>query len=36
MQALSRPFGTLHVQITGLDTGPAVIFANSLGTDLRL
>jgi 3-oxoadipate enol-lactonase len=34
MQALSRPFGALHVQADG--TGPAVVFANSLGTDLRL
>lgn len=36
MQALSRPFGTLHVQATGPADGPAVVFANSLGTDLRL
>ncbi len=36
MQALSRPFGMLHVQVDGPETGPAVVFANSLGTDLRL
>lgn len=36
MQALSRPFGPLHLQIDGPATGPAVVFANSLGTDLRL
>lgn len=36
MQALSRPFGILHVQIDGPTSGPAVVFANSLGTDLRL
>lgn len=36
MQVLSRSFGTLHVQVDGPDTGPAVVFANSLGTDLRL
>ncbi|MES2666650.1 MAG: 3-oxoadipate enol-lactonase [Pseudomonadota bacterium] len=36
MQALTRPHGTLHVQADGPETGPAVVFANSLGTDLRL
>ncbi|WP_323041307.1 3-oxoadipate enol-lactonase [Gemmobacter sp.] len=36
MQALSRPFGNLHVQVDGPADGPAVVFANSLGTDLRL
>ncbi len=36
MHALTRPFGTLHVRSDGPDTGPAVVFANSLGTDLRL
>ncbi|MDO8884045.1 MAG: 3-oxoadipate enol-lactonase [Pseudotabrizicola sp.] len=36
MQALTLPNGTLHVQVTGPDTAPAVVFANSLGTDLRL
>lgn len=36
MQALSRPFGALHVQADGPETAPAVVFANSLGTDLRL
>jgi 3-oxoadipate enol-lactonase len=36
MQALSRPFGTLCVQVSGPAGAPAVVFANSLGTDLRL
>jgi len=36
MQALSLSDGTLHVQVSGPDTAPAVVFANSLGTDLRL
>lgn len=36
MQALSRPFGALHVLADGPETAPAVVFANSLGTDLRL
>lgn len=36
MQALSRPFGSLHVQVEGAAGAPAVVFANSLGTDLRL
>lgn len=36
MIALARPFGTLHVRIDGPEDGPAVLFANSLGTDLRL
>ncbi|MBD3764042.1 MAG: 3-oxoadipate enol-lactonase [Rhodobacterales bacterium] len=36
MQVLTRPWGALHYRIDGPATGPAVIFANSLGTDLRL
>ncbi|MDZ7905874.1 MAG: 3-oxoadipate enol-lactonase [Cypionkella sp.] len=36
MQDLSRSFGALHVQISGPVGAPAVVFANSLGTDLRL
>lgn len=36
MQALTRPYGALHVQVDGPDRAPAVVFANSLGTDLRL
>lgn len=36
MQALKRPFGSLHVQVDGPEAAPAVVFANSLGTDLRL
>jgi 3-oxoadipate enol-lactonase len=36
MQALTRPFGSLHVQVDGPADAPAVVFANSLGTDLRL
>lgn len=34
MQVLSRPWGAMHYQVSG--HGPAVVFANSLGTDLRL
>lgn len=36
MQALTRPYGSLHLQIDGPDNAPTVVFANSLGTDLRL
>ena len=36
MQALTRPFGALHVRVNGPADAPAVLFANSLGTDLRL
>ena len=36
MQALSRPQGAIHIKIDGPARGPAVVFANSLGTDLRL
>jgi 3-oxoadipate enol-lactonase len=36
VQTLDRPFGALHVAIAGPEAGPAVIFADSLGTDLRL
>jgi 3-oxoadipate enol-lactonase len=36
MQVLTRPFGQLHIQIDGPKAAPAVVFANSLGTDLRL
>jgi 3-oxoadipate enol-lactonase len=36
MIALPRPFGTLHLRVEGPDSGPAVLFANSLGSDLRL
>ncbi len=36
MQVLSRPWGVLHIRIDGPDSGPTVVFANSLGTDLRL
>ncbi len=34
MQVLTRPWGAMHYRIDG--AGPAVVFANSLGTDLRL
>ncbi len=34
MQVLSRPWGAMHCHVSG--DGPAVVFANSLGTDLRL
>lgn len=36
MQALSRPFGKIHLQADGPVGAPAVVFAGSLGTDLRL
>lgn len=36
MQALPRPYGSLHVHTDGPDGAPAIVFANSLGTDLRL
>lgn len=36
MQALNRDFGTLHAHVDGPEDGPAVVYANSLGTDLRL
>lgn len=36
MQALMLADGALHVQVTGPEAAPAVVFANSLGTDLRL
>lgn len=36
MQVLTRPFGALHIQIDGPQDAPTVVFANSLGTDLRL
>lgn len=34
MQVLTRPWGAMHCRVDG--HGPAVVFANSLGTDLRL
>lgn len=34
MQILMRPWGVMHVELRG--DGPVVLFANSLGTDLRL
>lgn len=36
MQVLNRADGALHYRIDGPDGAPVVIFANSLGTDLRL
>lgn len=36
MIALPRPFGPLHARIDGPEDGLPVVFANSLGTDLRL
>ncbi|MEI6801219.1 MAG: 3-oxoadipate enol-lactonase, partial [Pseudomonadota bacterium] len=34
MQVLNCPWGAMHYQVQC--DGPAVVFANSLGTDLRL
>ena len=36
MQVLNSSFGAMHIRTEGLADGPAVVFANSLGTDLRL
>ena len=36
MQALQRDWGTVHYRDDGPKDGPPVVFANSLGTDLRL
>lgn len=36
MQVLSRPWGALHYRVDGPAGGVPVLFANSLGTDLRL
>jgi 3-oxoadipate enol-lactonase len=36
MQVLERPFGSMHVRVEGPAHGPALVFGNSLGTDLRL
>lgn len=36
MQVLTRPWGAMHYQTDGAASGPTVVFANSLGTDLRL
>lgn len=36
MLAFKRPWGTLHYTDQGPKKGPMVVFANSLGTDLRL
>lgn len=36
MQVLNRPWGAMHYRIEGPADGPVVVFANSLGTDLRL
>lgn len=36
MQVLNRPWGAMHFRIDGPADAPAVVFANSLGTDLRL
>jgi 3-oxoadipate enol-lactonase len=36
MQVLSRSWGAMHYRIDGAAKGPTVVFANSLGTDLRL
>lgn len=36
MQVLMRPWGAMHYTASGSADAPAVVFANSLGTDLRL
>src|SRR5690606_8350855 len=36
MQTIQANGAELHVAVSGPDTGPAVVFANSLGTDLRV
>ncbi len=36
MHVLERPWGAMHIQASGSADGPAVVFANSLGSDLRL
>ena len=36
MQVLMRPWGAMHYRSDGASAGPTVVFANSLGTDLRL
>ena len=36
MQVLNRPWGAMHIRVDGPAGGPVVVFANSLGTDLRL
>lgn len=36
MQVLSRPWGAMHIADDGARDGPALVFVNSLGTDLRL
>ncbi|WP_018633650.1 3-oxoadipate enol-lactonase [Neomegalonema perideroedes] len=36
MKSLKRPWGVLHYRVDGPESAPAVVFANSLGTDLRL
>lgn len=36
MQVLNRPWGAMHYRIDGPAGAPTIVFANSLGTDLRL
>jgi 3-oxoadipate enol-lactonase len=36
LQVLARPWGAMHIAAEGPADGPAVVFVNSLGTDLRL
>ncbi|MBU2031496.1 MAG: 3-oxoadipate enol-lactonase [Alphaproteobacteria bacterium] len=36
MQVLTRPWGAMHYRCDGRENGLPVVFANSLGTDLRL
>jgi 3-oxoadipate enol-lactonase len=36
MPFTAASFGVMHYQVTGAKTAPAIVFANSLGTDLRI
>ena len=36
METLTRPWGQMHIHVTGPEGAPLVLFANSLGTDLRV
>lgn len=36
MRCLNRPWGHLHFHVSGPDGAPVILWANSLGTDLRM